>query len=94
MLMNDSLLAVIIEVKGKHGKQMYKFDEDTLHQQMLNYGFDTFSYFPFERHLLPARGKKVASSKGNALYIRGNNLEEVIKRISSTQRFNVQDQLV
>ena len=42
---HNDLKCIIIELIG--GGKNYGFDEDVLHQKLLNYGFSTYTYFPF-----------------------------------------------
>ncbi|MFZ2404897.1 MAG: FkbM family methyltransferase [Methylobacter sp.] len=81
VLSRKSLFAVIMELNGSG--ERYGVDEDHLHKRMLEYGFRTFSYLPFERRLVVLDGKNVHS--GNTLYIR--NEEEVLSRLRSAQKF-------
>jgi FkbM family methyltransferase len=76
-----SLLGVIMELNGSGGR--YGFDETKLHAAMLDYGFKSFTYSPFERRLLPLDGRNAGS--GNTLYLR--NVGEIAARLSSAPRF-------
>lgn len=81
VLSRPSLLAVIMELNGSG--QRYGFDESRLHRKMREYGFETFSYAPFERKLVPLGGKNAHS--GNTLYVR--NAAEVSRRLGSARKF-------
>jgi len=81
VLSQESLLAVIMELNGSG--ERYGFDENHLHRRMLEYGFRTFSYLPFERRLVALDGKNAHS--GNTLYVR--NEEEVSSRLRSARKF-------
>lgn len=81
VLSRVSLLAVIMELNGSGGR--YGFDESHLHRQMLGYGFEAFSYAPFERKLVPLEGKNARS--GNTLYVR--NAAEVSRRLGGARKF-------
>lgn len=83
-----SLKAVVMELNGS-GKR-YGFDEDTLHRNMLDYGFKTFSYFPFERKLESMNEKK--SDSGNTIYIR--DAEFIKARVSSAPKYSVHGRMI
>lgn len=80
-LSDASLLAVVMELNGSG--ERYGFDEDRLHRRMLEYGFRTFGYLPFERRLVALEGRNPES--GNTLYIR--NEEEVLSRLRTARKF-------
>lgn len=84
VLSQNSLHAVIMELNGSGSR--YGFDEALLHKQMLDYGFATFSYSPFDRKLMPLQENR--SSSGNMIYIKNSNV--VRDRISSAPKFSVQ----
>jgi FkbM family methyltransferase len=65
---NNNLKCVIIELIG--GGKNYGFDEEELHQELLNYGFSTYSYIPSIKKLINLNGKK--NSNKNTLYLREN----------------------
>lgn len=79
----ENLDAVIMELNGSG--ERYGFDEVVIHKQMLEYGFSTFSYLPFDRKLVPLSGTN--SQAGNTLYIR--NIEQVKKGLISAPKFRV-----
>jgi FkbM family methyltransferase len=83
VLSRDELFAVIMELNGTGAR--YGFDEAVLHRRMLDRGFRTFSYFPFERRLaeLPRRN----ASAVNAIYVR--NLNVVTERVRTARAFSV-----
>lgn len=81
VLANESLFGVIMELNGSG--ERYGYSEDALHELMLSYGFNTYSYAPFERKLIPLQGKN--SHTGNTLYLR--RTAEVMARIQSAKRF-------
>jgi FkbM family methyltransferase len=83
VLSSKSLLAVVMELNGSG--ERYGFDENLLHRTMLGYGFETFSYLPFERRLVALDGKNLLS--GNTLYIR--NAEEIKSRLQGASRFTI-----
>ena len=69
ILTKDSLLGVIMELNGSG--ERYGFDENTLHELMLSYGFRPYRYLPFDRALLAIKGKNCNS--GNTLYLKNEN---------------------
>lgn len=85
VLSRPSLLAVIMELNGQ-GRQ-YGFDERALHEKMLNYGFQTFTYEPFSRRLLPPD-----AGTRNVLYIK--DVDQVRARVSAAASFEVLDQMI
>lgn len=87
LLQNPALHSVIMELRG-HGAR-YGFDEDALLQKMLDHGFATRSYDPFQRELKCLSGRN--SLVGNTLFTRNEDLikskletAEPIKIFSST----------
>lgn len=88
ILSQDSLFAVIMELNGlgeKHG-----FDELALHEQMIEYGFKSYTYSPFDRELRPLESRNL--SAGNTLYIRNVNL--IAERVQKAAHFFVNGQWV
>jgi FkbM family methyltransferase len=88
VLAQESLLAVVMELNGSGSR--YGFDERILHKKMLDFGFETFTYSPFARKLIPLNGKNMKSS--NTLYLK--NREEVQSRVKSARPFSVNGQRV
>jgi FkbM family methyltransferase len=84
VLSKNSLLAVIMEMNGSG--ERYGFDETALHHRMLDYGFQTFTYSPFERELISLNGKKNSKS-GNTLYIR--DVSCTLTRVKAACDFHV-----
>lgn len=83
VLAQESLLGVIMELNGSGAR--YGYSEEALHNTMLGYGFDTFSYSPLERKLIALEGKNCQS--GNTLYLR--NIDAVLERIQSARKFEI-----
>jgi len=82
-LLSSNLLAVIMELNGSGGR--YGFDEDALHRTMLERGFETFRYEPFERRLESLDGAR--SSSGNTLYVR--DAAKLAERVRTAPRFRL-----
>lgn len=82
-LARSSLLAVIMELNGSG--QRYGYDETTLHQTMLDHGFQTFSYRPFTRELVSLTATNADS--GNTLYLK--NVDQVAERVKSAPAYQV-----
>ena len=78
-----SLLAVIMELNGSG--ERYGFDEGPLHEKMLSFGFQSYTYSPFERQLVSLNGEK--SNSGNTLYVR--NVDEVASRLSGARQYRI-----
>jgi FkbM family methyltransferase len=83
-LASPGLRAVIMELNGNGAR--YGFDDDALHQTMLDYGFQPFSYDAMTRKLssLPGRNR----AEGNTIYLR--DIQMVESRIATARRFGVQ----
>lgn len=81
VLSRSSLLAVIMELNGSGDR--YGFNEVALHNKMLSFGFDTYTYSPLDRQLVSLEGKK--SDSGNTLYVR--NVDEVSSRLKAAQQY-------
>ncbi len=84
VLGQDTLLGVIMELNGSGSR--YGYSEDKLHNTMLDYGFSTYSYSPFDRSLIPLAGKNCKS--GNTLYLR--HIDVVSERLQSAKQFVIQ----
>ena len=72
IFLHKDLKCVIIELIG--GGKKYGFDENELHQKLLNYGFNTYSYIPSLKKLVSLELKK--NYQKNTLYLRKNFKEE------------------
>ena len=83
VLTNEKLCAVIMELNGSGDR--YGFDEKEILTLMSGYGFETFSYDPFQRKLHNLSGKNL--SAGNTLFIR--NVEFVRDRLLSAKKIDV-----
>lgn len=82
-LADPALMAVIMELNGSGAR--YGFDEDSIHQSMLERGFQTYRYDPEKRALLPLQGKR--SDSGNTLYVR--DFERLSERVRSARRYRL-----
>ncbi len=65
VLKNDTLKALIVELNGCCHK--YGVTENEIHQILLDYGFKTYHYEPFERKLELTNSY---NNGGNTIYIR------------------------
>lgn len=81
LLQNKKLNAIIMELNGSGGR--YGFNEDALHQKVLDYGFQAYHYLPFKRKIVPAKDR---SYHGNTIYIR--NLAAAKERVAAAPYFN------
>ena len=79
----SGVLAIIMELNGSGNR--YGFDENALHRQVLDKGFETYRYRPFQRMLESLRGERM--SGGNTLYIR--DVDKVAERIKSAPAVRV-----
>lgn len=81
-LLKDTLLkAIIIELNGSG--QMYGYDEEKIHHQLINHGFSPFKYDPFKRILHPI----TYYGAFNTIYIR--DLAWVKNRLINAKPFHV-----
>jgi FkbM family methyltransferase len=69
-LSRASLRAVIMEYNSSGNR--YGYDEDALHQTMLDHGFCTYSYRPFSRELVALTSTNTKAN--NTLYIKDANV--------------------
>lgn len=83
VLHDPNLFAIIVEL-NQSGKR-YGFDDDVIHQTLLDQDFATYRYRPFERRLVSL--DKRHNPGGNTLYLR--NLEAVNARLQSAPAFSV-----
>lgn len=83
MFSQESLLAVILEINGSGLR--YGYDDQTIHQLMLSYGFLPFNYSPFDRKLLPL--ESVNRRSRNTLYLR--NIAQIKERLKNAPCFTV-----
>ncbi|MFV8819147.1 FkbM family methyltransferase [Haliea sp. E17] len=72
LLARPSLHSVIMELNGSG--QRYGVDESEILEMMLDNGFRTYEYSPFERLLVDLNGKNLDS--GNTLFIRNKDFVE------------------
>lgn len=85
LLKNPNLQAVIMELNGSGGR--YGFDEDTIHQKMIDTGFKSYNYAPFHRKL---KERAERSFHGNTIYIRDAfTAKEAIKKAPYFQSLGV-----
>lgn len=84
-LRDPGLLAVIVELNQSGIR--YGFSDADIHRTLMNNGFSSFRYKPFERQLIDLDGKYNAS--GNTLYVR--NYESVADRLRSAPAFTVRN---
>ena len=82
-LSKQSLLAVIMELNGS--QERYGYDEPALHQSMLDFGFQPYSYCPFSRELVALDGKN--SKTWNTLYV--SDVQQVRERVWTAPEFCV-----
>lgn len=84
-LSRNSLFGLVMELNGSG--ERYGFDEKILHRKMLDFGFGSYCYSPFNRKLTSLDGKNLTS--GNTLYLR--NVDEVIDRLKTAPRFRIRN---
>ncbi|HNQ26604.1 MAG TPA: FkbM family methyltransferase [Aquaticitalea sp.] len=86
-LENEHLKAMIIELNG-YGKS-FGFDENLIHQKLLDLHFEPCDYEPFSRTLIKLNR---ANTEKNTIYIR--DLEFVSQRLKSARPFTIRGQKV
>ena len=84
-LRQPNLFAIIIEL-NRSGER-YDFNDGDAHQTLVEHGYSSYRYQPFERTLINLAGKY--NSGGNTLYVR--NAEFVSERLRSALPFTVRD---
>ncbi len=82
-LAKDSLLAVIMELNGSGAR--YGFNDHAIHQQMLDNGFQPFTYAPFERKLVDFNR---AHASHNTIYVK--DVDRVSQRLANAPAYQVQ----
>jgi len=85
VLHDPRLSSVIVELNQSGAR--YGFSDEAIHQELLEYGFETFRYQPFERRLISLQKKHHRA--GNTLYVR--NLDIVNERLRTAPQFTVRD---
>lgn len=84
-LNQKNLLAVIMEL-GWGGGKRYGIDDNQVHEKMLVYGFNPFTYSPEQRVLTPL---KKHNRHGNTIYLRQAKLQEITARLKSAPAIEV-----
>lgn len=83
VLCDPRLFSIIVELNQSGAR--YGFSDKAIHQKLLEYGFETFQYHPFERRLISLQ--KRHHGAGNTLYVR--NLDIVNERLRTAPPFIV-----
>jgi FkbM family methyltransferase len=81
-LQAPKLKAIIIELNGS-GKR-YGYDDAAIHQQLLDVGFQSYHYFPFERKLQPRVG---FSKEGNTIYLK--DFDFAAQRVKNAEKVKI-----
>lgn len=87
-LQNPKLMAIILEL-NESGLR-YGFSDDQILESLSEFGFQPYSYDPFERILILLQGKNLLS--GNTIFIR--DVKEVTRRIRTAPRFEILGNLI
>jgi FkbM family methyltransferase len=82
-LADENLLGVIMELN--ESGERYGYNDASIHKFMLDLGFCSFDYDPFQRNLTPSSGKD--SNARNTLYLRSIDL--IINRLNLSPKFRV-----
>lgn len=88
VLSRETLLAVIMELNGSG--QRYNYDEGELYNRMINFGFNAYSYSPFERSLKAFEAGRGQS--GNTIFVK--DVDAVRERLHKAPRFTVNGESV
>ena len=86
ILSNDRLKAIIIELNGAGAR--YGFNEKEIHRQLIEYGFSSYDYFPFEKKIKQA----ISFGPFNTIYIR--DIEFVQQRILTARKFKIYNKYI
>ena len=81
ILRNDGLQALIIELNGSCRR--YGVTEQEIHQYILSFGFNPYSYEPFTRRLTRLKNY----GEGNTIYIKNEKL--LTEKINSSPKYKV-----
>lgn len=87
VLSNQQLQAIIIELNGSGAR--YGFNEQAIHQLLLDNGFTAYQYEPLKRELI---AREEIGGEGNSIYVR--NIEQVRNRLRNARKFLILGQLV
>lgn len=82
-LKKKTLHSVIMELNGSG--ERYHYDESRIVKMLFDYGFNTYSYNPFNRNLITLNGKNL--NAGNTLFIRDETT--VLEKLKSAPRINI-----
>jgi hypothetical protein len=76
--------ALIVEIDG--GGERYGFDDEATHSDLLDLGYQSVDYSPFERHLCKREGRR---RHGNTLYV--NDYPFFAERVNRSRPYDVLD---
>ena len=84
-LSNPTLKAIVIELNGSGGR--YGYDEKLIHELLINFGFNSFEYDPFNRKF------KTLTTPGpfNTLYLR--DIDFIEDRILTADKISIFSEL-
>jgi len=88
VIKNDSLRAIIIELKG-HGAR-YGYDESVLMDRIVGFGFQAFCYSPFDRRIFSS--DKACNPSDNLIYIRDPDWAR--ERVTNHPGFRFRDKTI
>lgn len=86
ILSNSILKAIIIELNGSGGR--YHYDEDLIHEKLINHDFLPYAYDPFTRKLT----KLSTYGQFNTIYIR--DIEFVKNRLEQAENFTIFNEII
>ncbi len=84
-LKNDHLKAIIIELNGSGNR--YGYDENAIHQQLLDANFQPYYYFPFERKL---EQRASYGEEFNTIYIK--DIAFAQERVQTAKKVRIHEQ--
>jgi FkbM family methyltransferase len=82
-LSNPNLSVLLIETNGL--TNAYDFSDNYIHEKLINYGFNTYSYNPINRTLSPTKNQ----SDTNTIYCR--NIDFINSRLQNANKIKVFD---
>jgi FkbM family methyltransferase len=82
--------AAIMELNGACGR--YGYSDERVVEQMLDWGFRTYRYHPFERQLVEVPVSERINAHGNTLFVRGEAFAR--ERVATARKFRVRSRWV
>jgi hypothetical protein len=80
-------MAIIIELNGSGAR--YNYDESLIHDNLINNGFNSYTYNPIKRELCKI---KSFGLHPNTIYIR--DIEFVVERLKEADKVDIRGKLI